>query len=77
MGMASLYKTPTLGEIRHKLYPNLIHCKNCDALYSKGKYCKVRYDEGTSGAYQVLGNCKDNACPICGVVSNITEETKK
>lgn len=63
-----------INEARHKPpywiknYPNVVHCTNCGAVYSKDtQWCRVRdLSTGTqSPRYAFISDCKPNCCPVC------------
>lgn len=43
----------------------LVRCYRCTALYTPGNWWRVRYGEGTSSHYRVLGKIDEAHCPIC------------
>ena len=60
----SLYKPPYWMQS----YTNLVHCKYCDAVYTKGtKFVKV--ESRTNGTnlptFRYIRDCKQDVCPMC------------
>ena len=64
--MAQPQKSNTIGELLHARYPNLTHCKACDAIYSPSdKWVKGYCEEGTAGGFQPMRRVPEDKCPIC------------
>ena len=68
MGMAMYQETGYKRPAWSMGYPNLAHCKNCDAVFNKTtEFIRVvNVSKGTLPAEHVkVGNCKSGCCPIC------------
>lgn len=66
MGMAIVEKQLTYGEMLHIKYPNLKHCKRCDAVYKPSKNWQRGYmDNGTAGQFHPTARVPENKCPRC------------
>ena len=77
MGMAQQEKRISHGEMIHASYPNLNHCKNCDAVYKKSKHWVKGYsDEGTQGAFYPVSKVPENSCPVCLKSESIEQNYK-
>jgi len=63
--MGEIEILPTYGSCMAALYPNLNHCRYCDAVYHPGNWVHGYYEKGTTGKFYAASKIPDNKCPVC------------